>query len=111
MRHSTLVPRDPWLSLRCTDLTRLCPPSSPQVLSSEQEPFQCGEPSPFPAEGGEQAALAYKYRSFPLGEQHTLVVRCDVDAVMQYKGSDQLLSIKALNEFDPKCAAPPSHPL
>ena len=80
------------------------PLSLPQVLSSEQEPFQCGEANPFPAEGGEPAAMAYKYRSWPLGEAHTLVVRCDVDAVMQYKGSDQLLSIKALNEFDPKCA-------
>ena len=75
-----------------------------QVLSSEQEPFQCGEASPFPVEGGEAAAVAHKYRSIPLGAEHTLIVRCEVDAVMQYKGSDQLLSVKALNEFDPKCA-------
>ena len=33
------------------------------------------------------------------------MVRCDVDAVMHFKGSQQLLSVKALNEFDPKCAA------
>ena len=31
-----------------------------------------------------------------------LVVRCELDGVMNYKGQDQLLSIKALNEFDPK---------
>ena len=24
---------------------------------------------------------------------------------MHYKGADQLLAVKALNEFDPKCAA------
>jgi len=27
-----------------------------------------------------------------------------VDAIMHYKGADQLLAVKALNEFDPKCA-------
>ena len=74
------------------------------MLSADEPPFQCGEPNPFPLEGGGQpAAVAYRYRAIPLGGEHTLVVRCDVDAVMQYKGADQLLSIKALNEFDPKC--------
>ena len=29
-------------------------------------------------------------------------MRCELDGVMNYKGQDQLLSIKALNEFDPK---------
>ena len=28
-----------------------------------------------------------------------------VDAIMHYKGADQLLSVKALNEFDPKCVS------
>ena len=30
------------------------------------------------------------------------MVRCELDGVMNYKGQDQLLLIKALNEFDPK---------
>ena len=31
-----------------------------------------------------------------------MVVRCELDGVMKYKGQDQLLLIKALNEFDAK---------
>ncbi len=37
-----------------------------------------------------------------MNEEVDLVVRCELDGVMNYKGQDQLLSIKALNEFDPK---------
>ena len=37
-----------------------------------------------------------------MNEDVDLVVRCELDGVMNYKGQDQLLSIKALNEFDPK---------
>ncbi|CAK0760799.1 hypothetical protein CVIRNUC_002801 [Coccomyxa viridis] len=61
------------------------------------------EPNPFASEGGEElAAVAYRYRKFALGSDVELVVRCELDGVMNYKGQDQLLSIKALNEFDPK---------
>lgn len=31
-----------------------------------------------------------------------LVVRCEVDGVLKHKGQDELISVKALNEFDPK---------
>ena len=47
-------------------------------------------------------AGARRYRKFRLSEETDLVVRCELDGVMNYKGQDQLLSIKALNEFDPK---------
>ena len=47
-------------------------------------------------------ALERRYRKFALGSDVELVVRCELDGVMNYKGQDQLLSIKALNEFDPK---------
>ena len=30
------------------------------------------------------------------------MVRCEVDGVMTHKGQDEFLSIKALNEYDPK---------
>jgi hypothetical protein len=43
-----------------------------------------------------------RYRKFKMSEEVDLVVRCELDGVMNYKGQDQLLSIKALNEFDPK---------
>ena len=47
-------------------------------------------------------ARASRYRKYKLSEETDLVVRCELDGVMNYKGQDQLLSIKALNEFDPK---------
>lgn len=38
------------------------------------------------------------------------MVRCAVDAVVTMKSQEQLVSVKALNEFDPKCV-PYSNPL
>lgn len=29
-------------------------------------------------------------------------MRCEIDGVLKHKGQDELLSVKALNEFDPK---------
>lgn len=43
-----------------------------------------------------------RYRKVKMNDEVDLVVRCELDGVMNYKGQDQLLSIKALNEFDPK---------
>ena len=48
-----------------------------------------------------------RYRKFKLGDDVDLVVRCELDGVMNYKGQDQILSIKALNEFDPKHTGAP----
>ncbi len=45
---------------------------------------------------------ARRYRKFKIGEEMALVVRCELDGVLTYKGEELLLSIKALNEFDPK---------
>jgi len=76
------------------------------VLSTDEAPFKAPEPSPFRSDGGgELAPVAHKYRRIALGGDQTLVVRCEVDAIMHYKGADQLLAVKALNEFDPKCVA------
>jgi Eukaryotic translation initiation factor 3 subunit 7 (eIF-3) len=50
------------------------------------------------------ARLLCRYRKAALGDERELVVRCSVDAVMHLKGQEQLVSVKALNEFDPKCA-------
>ena len=52
-----------------------------------------------------------RYRKFELGSDVEVVVRCELDGVMNYKGQDQLLSIKALNEFDPKHTGVPLHSL
>lgn len=37
-----------------------------------------------------------------MSEETELVVRCEIDGVLKHKGQDELLSVKALNEFDPK---------
>lgn len=75
---------------------------SQQVLQ-EGKMYDCGEPSPFQAEGKEHlASTAYRYRKWNIAEDVDLVVRCEVDGVMEYKGERQLLLIKALNELDSK---------
>lgn len=43
-----------------------------------------------------------RYRKWSIAEDIDLVVRCELDGVMKYKGQEQLLLIKALNEFDSK---------
>ena len=48
-----------------------------------------------------------RYRKFSIADDVDVVVRCEVDGVMTYKGEDQLLSIKALNEFDSKTTGTP----
>ena len=47
-----------------------------------------------------------------MSEETELVVRCEIDGVLKHKGQDELLSVKALNEFDPKLTGqchPPQH--
>ena len=43
-----------------------------------------------------------RYQKFSIAEDIDLVVRCELDGVISIKDQDQLLSIKALNEFDSK---------
>lgn len=43
-----------------------------------------------------------RYQKFSIAEDIDLVVRCELDGVISMKGQDQLLSIKALNEYDSK---------
>ena len=46
---------------------------------------------------------AYRYRKWSLGDGIDIVVRCDVDGVdFDKQGEQKLLSINALNEYDPK---------
>ena len=43
-----------------------------------------------------------------MSQDTELVVRCEIDGVLKHKGQDELLSVKALNEFDPKLTGGPS---
>ena len=51
--------------------------------------------------------FAYRYRKFKVSADTELVVRCEIDGVLKHKGQDELLSVKALNEFDPKLTGQP----
>ena len=53
------------------------------------------------------ALLVGRYRKFKVSEDVQLVVRCEIDGVMTHKGQDEYLSIKALNEYDPKVTGKP----
>ena len=44
----------------------------------------------------------HRYRKWSIAEDVDLVVRCELDGVMEFKGVEQLLLIKALNEYDSK---------
>ena len=45
----------------------------------------------------------FRYRKFSLGDGINLVVRCEIDAVLATPNNEMnYLSIKALNEFDPR---------
>ena len=47
--------------------------------------------------------MAYRYRKWDLGEDVKLIIRSEIDAVSSGSNDEKLyLSIKALNEWDPK---------
>lgn len=62
-------------------------------------------PNPFVSadDEGEVPSVAYRYRKFDLGEGIELVVRTEVDAATVGPSGDiQYMTIKGLNEWDPK---------
>eukprot|EP00879_Flechtneria_rotunda_P015744 GHRR01016466.1.p2 GENE.GHRR01016466.1~~GHRR01016466.1.p2 ORF type:complete len:303 (+),score=122.53 GHRR01016466.1:683-1591(+) len=77
---------------------------SQQLLVKSGNKHNLGKPNPFASSGEreELASVGYRYRRWTLNpEDHVdIVVRCEIDGVINNKGEDQLLSIKALNEFD-----------
>jgi translation initiation factor 3 subunit D len=79
---------------------------------SERHEFQ--NPNPFNVDDEDPETLAsrgYRYRKFDLSISEdenpvTLIVRTEVDGVVKSAtGEDQFITIKALNEFDPKSHA------
>ena len=82
------------------------------VMESETSKLEMNHENPFynPTEETEPlASKAYKYRRFDLSLEKDedplhLIVRTEVDAVVKnnISGEDQLLTLKALNEFDHK---------
>lgn len=78
---------------------------SQQVLKMGEEKHSLENVNPFiqSEEDGEVASVAYRYRTWDLGDGVELIVRCEHDAVMLGPNSElQFVNIKALNEFDPR---------
>ncbi|KAG0580305.1 hypothetical protein KC19_4G164200 [Ceratodon purpureus] len=73
---------------------------SQQILQKDGKKFAFKEPNPFASENEEVASVAYRYRKWKLDDETTLVARCELHSVAEVKGSEILLTVNALNEFD-----------
>eukprot|EP01025_Chloroclados_australasicus_P007054 TRINITY_DN1224_c0_g1_i1.p1 TRINITY_DN1224_c0_g1~~TRINITY_DN1224_c0_g1_i1.p1 ORF type:complete len:518 (-),score=61.61 TRINITY_DN1224_c0_g1_i1:413-1933(-) len=68
-----------------------------QVLDKKRKPRSLKNPSPFKS----RANVGYKYRKWQISDELSMVVRCQIDGIMTYQDQDQLISIKAFNEYGP----------
>ncbi|GAX73308.1 hypothetical protein CEUSTIGMA_g762.t1 [Chlamydomonas eustigma] len=75
---------------------------SQQVLVKNGEKLRFESPNPFASDEEELASCAYRYRKWRINEDDEvdIIVRCELDAAIQVKGEEQLLTVKALNETD-----------
>jgi translation initiation factor 3 subunit D len=76
---------------------------SQQVLDSKQPKIDLDEPNPFAGmvnENCRPASVGYRYRSWRLSEDITLVGRCEVNGYTKIDGEKKYLTIRALNDFD-----------
>merc|ERR1712198_575163 len=80
---------------------------SQQVLRTDGEKYKFDMENPFidADEDGEVASVAYRYRRWDLGNNITLVCRCELDAAQLGSNNEvQLVNLKALNEWDSRFA-------
>lgn len=86
----------------CVEATSINQNFSQQVLVKGGDKLRFESPNPFVSDEEELASCAYRYRKWRLNEEEEvdIIVRCELDAAIQAKGEDQLLSVKALNETD-----------
>lgn len=78
---------------------------SQQVLKMGESKYEFPNSNPFvdKDETSEVSSVAYRYRKWKLGDDVTLVVRCEHDAVIGTNDKPQFVTIKAFNEWgDPK---------
>jgi translation initiation factor 3 subunit D len=76
-----------------------------QVLKMNEERYKFSNPNPFiqPDEENEEASVAYRYRSWDLGNNQVIVIRCEQDCVqIGPNGEEQFVNIKAINEWNSK---------
>lgn len=75
---------------------------SQQVLR-KGEKYELENSNPFQTSGEDPASVGYRYRKWRIGNDITLVARCEFDGVrVTEKGQEEFLTVKALNEYDPK---------
>jgi len=76
---------------------------SQQVLNKEGKKYEFEKPNPFSSgdSGIPLGSVGYRYRKWTIGD-HVLVARTEMDAVLDDKGQDTFMLVKALNEFDTK---------
>lgn len=76
---------------------------SQQVLKMGESKYELPNPNPFVDKDEQQdvSSVAYRYRKWKLGDDVTLVVRCEHDAVTTSSPNDkpQFITIKAFNEW------------
>lgn len=60
------------------------------------------EPNPFAEGETDIAPVGYKYRRWEIDGETALMVRCELHALVDYKGEELTCTVKALNEFDSK---------
>lgn len=77
---------------------------SQQVLRMNEERHTFPDTNPFiEGDEGEVASVAYRYRKWDLGNDISLIIRSEIDAVTNGSNDEKLyLNIKALNEWDSK---------
>lgn len=67
--------------------------------SDTEKSVKLGSSHPFKGKDG-VAKTGFAYRKWDLGEGVEVVVRCELDAAIKQKGSEQVLMVRALNEYD-----------
>uniref|UniRef100_A0A251S029 Eukaryotic translation initiation factor 3 subunit D n=1 Tax=Helianthus annuus TaxID=4232 RepID=A0A251S029_HELAN len=75
---------------------------SQQVLVRDGKKVGFEEGNPFAAEGEEVASVGYRYRRWKLDNDVSLVVRCEVQSIIEVNDKKSYMTVNALNEFDPK---------
>ncbi|QDZ22510.1 subunit D of translation initiation factor 3 [Chloropicon primus] len=86
----------------CKEATMINTVFPMQVLKTQDgATYDMGSKSPFAPEN-QPSTKGHVYKSWPLGDKYEVVVRCDVDGVMESKGQTVLANFRALNEFDPR---------
>ena len=82
---------------------------SQQILKKGAEKYNFPIANPFAGDGEEVASVAYRYRKFQVSDEISMMVRCQLDGVLEPKttdgadaGESQFMTSMALNEFDPR---------